>query len=393
MSTGVSLPCNIFLWPDRRSYTREPVAEFHTFGSPPLLESLQEALCTAGARLAQPGEFTLRAFLAGRIDLSQAEAVLGVIDARDSNQFDTALAQLAGGIASPLEKVRNELLYLLAELEAGLDFVEEDIEFITRSQLLARIKECESQLNAIQTQMDARADSLELPRVVLVGPPNAGKSSLFNRLAEMYATEKEVGGLAIVSSERGTTRDYVTVQVSILGTPCLLVDTAGYETAFDSHSIGSDAQAHRVAQCASADVRVYCCSCDLPMEEPPTPCEIVAITKADLNADSESCNPGAISTSAAQGSGIHHLGQAICQSLANQRDASVVATTATRCRESVRLAHAALASATALADRSAGEELVAAELRQSLVEIGKIVGAVYTDDILDHIFGAFCIGK
>ena len=102
------MPCDLFLWPTDRSYTREPVAELHTIGSPPLLEALLAAVCRAGARLAEPGEFTLRAFLAGRLDLTQAEAVLGVIDARGSERLDAALAQLAGGLARPLHRLRDE---------------------------------------------------------------------------------------------------------------------------------------------------------------------------------------------------------------------------------------------------------------------------------------------
>jgi tRNA modification GTPase len=129
------LPCELYYWPGARSYTREPLAELHTLGSPPLLASALAALCQAGARLAQPGEFTLRAFLAGRLDLTQAEAVLGVIDARGRTQLDAALAQLAGGLSAPLGRLRERLIDLLAHLEAGLDFVEEKIEFISSAEL------------------------------------------------------------------------------------------------------------------------------------------------------------------------------------------------------------------------------------------------------------------
>ena len=119
------LPGELYLWPGKRSYTGQPVAEIHTLGSPPLLEALLRTVCAA-ARLAEPGEFTFRAFLAGRIDLTQAEAVLGVIDAADPGQLHAALAQLAGGLARPLHRLRDELLDLLADLEANLDFAEED---------------------------------------------------------------------------------------------------------------------------------------------------------------------------------------------------------------------------------------------------------------------------
>ena len=116
------MPCDLYLWPGKRSYTGQPVAEIHTLGSPPLLEAVVRAVCAGGARPAEPGEFTLRAFLAGRIDLTQAEAVLGVIDATASAELDAALEQLAGGLAGPLRRLRDDLLELLAHLEAGLRF-------------------------------------------------------------------------------------------------------------------------------------------------------------------------------------------------------------------------------------------------------------------------------
>jgi tRNA modification GTPase len=145
------LPCDVYVWSDAfgrkhlatsdaggtpapqvRSYTGQPVVEIHTLGSPPLLQVLLRTLCAAGARLAGPGEFTLRAFLAGRLDLTQAEAVLGVIDANDSRELNTALGQLAGGLARPLHRVRDALLDLLAHVEAGFDFADEELPFITR---------------------------------------------------------------------------------------------------------------------------------------------------------------------------------------------------------------------------------------------------------------------
>ena len=129
------LPADLYFWPTCRSYTRAPLAELHTLGSPPLVAALLAAVCAAGARLAEPGEFTLRAFLAGRIDLVQAEAVLGVIDARNQRELSDALARLAGGLSAPLMELRETLLELLAHVEAGLDFVEDDIQFVAASEI------------------------------------------------------------------------------------------------------------------------------------------------------------------------------------------------------------------------------------------------------------------
>ena len=162
---------DLYLWPTNASYTKQPLVELHTLGSLPLLELLLRKLIQAGARQAQPGEFTLRAFLAGRIDLLQAEAVLGVIDAADQRQFQTALQQLAGGLSQPLQLLRDELLNLLADLEAGLDFVDEDISFVTPEQLAARLQTAAAAIQKLLVQMQTRHAQQELPRVVLWGAP------------------------------------------------------------------------------------------------------------------------------------------------------------------------------------------------------------------------------
>ena len=218
---ALTIPADLYFWPGKRSYTREPMAELHTFGSPPLLAAALRAVCGAGARLAEPGEFTLRAFLAGRVDLTEAEAVLGVIDAAGPTDLATALQQLAGGLARPLGVVREQLLDLLAHLEAGLDFVEEDIEFISRSELEGRLAQIVGQVDDIARQMAVRGVAVDLPRVVFYGYPNVGKSSLFNALLGTHG--------ALVSELAGTTRDYVTATLDLGGCRCELVDTAGVE--------------------------------------------------------------------------------------------------------------------------------------------------------------------
>ncbi len=150
------IPCELYFWPGRRSYTGEPAAEFHTLGSPPLLDAVVRACCAAGARGAEPGEFTLRAFLAGRLDLTQAEAVLGVIDAADPQQLHAALAQLAGGLAAPLGQLREQLLDLLAHIEAGFDFADEDLPFLTPRQLDLSLAQSLRTIQSIARQMESR---------------------------------------------------------------------------------------------------------------------------------------------------------------------------------------------------------------------------------------------
>jgi tRNA modification GTPase len=410
-----SVPCDAFLWPTARSYTREPVAELHTIGSPPVLEAIVAQACCAGARLAEPGEFTLRAFLAGRIDLTQAEAVLGVIDAHSGDELDAALTQLAGGLAHPLQSLRDDLLQLLAELEAGLDFVEEDIEFVSREALYARLKGAGELLREVEAQMSSRATTGACAQVVLMGAPNAGKSSLFNALTARYGRAddgtKRPTSAAIVSPQRGTTRDYLTASVNFRGIRCVLVDTAGVEPTSRRNDGGARAQIESVAQTLaeerrqSAAVRVCCIDATevarlRDVAELASNCDIVAFTKCDLltapPTHDGQCGSHAIATSSHTGEGIDTLCEMICSRLVKEPAGErhhVISSTAERCRDSVRLAGAAIDRAKAIAIEAGGDELVAAELRVSLGELGRVVGAVYTDDMLDRIFSTFCIGK
>jgi tRNA modification GTPase len=429
------LPCDAFLWPTARSYTREPVAELHTFGSPPLLDALLATACRAGARLADPGEFTLRAFLAGRIDLTQAEAVLGVIDARCDADLTAALVQLAGGLARPLQKLRDYLLQLLAELEAGLDFIEEDITFVSKETILARLAAASQLLADVAEQLHSRATVTTTTQVALVGPPNAGKSSLFNALVARFGPAGESIEnkpiASIVSSQRGTTRDYLTATIDINGARCELVDTAGVDLEYPGREEGTRQPDHdqsalrqsqtvseidRAAQSLAAQRRVaaairVCCidatslSSDareaLPVGPDFTRCELVALTKSDLtHLSGQSSAPlnhaAPVVTSSRTGEGLDALCnriRALLQTETVAQQSHAVASTAERCGESVRLAEAALARASEIIRHDAGDELAAAELHVALSELGKVVGAVYTDDLLDRIFSTFCIGK
>lgn len=393
------VPALAYLWPTKRSYTRQVSAELHLPGSPPVLQAALNRLVASGARIARPGEFTLRAFLAGRLDLTQAEAVLGVIDAESADQLQTALGQLAGGLATPLNRLRGDLLDLLAHLEAGLDFVEEDIEFISQADLIAQLGAASQQVASIAQQMQTRAESGDRPRVVLVGLPNAGKSSLFNALAGESA--------AIVSSIAGTTRDYVTKVIECEGIECLLVDTAGLETAELPPSIESAAQTQSAEQSRRADVILRCLdatdlqpAAGLPVAKNAEERTIVVLTKID-QADSPASDQETaqlkspvMRTSSRTGVGLDELRRAIAGCVEQARgESSVVAGTAARCRESLLLASQSLDRALEAAAAAAGEELVAAEVRTALDDLGRVVGAIYTDDVLDRIFSRFCIGK
>ncbi len=421
-----AVPCELFVWPSKRSYTREPVVELHTIGSPPILEAALAAVCLGGARLAEPGEFTLRAFLAGRIDLTQAEAVLGVIDAQAESDLKTALGQLAGGLARPLDRLRDQLLQILAELEAGLDFVDQNIEFITSADLVTHLEHEAGLLRQVFDQMTRRGAIGGTTRVTLFGSPNAGKSSLFNALVGKFGvpigTSTTRGPAAIVSSRRGTTRDYLTATIEFDGISCELIDTAGiderqsllsHESTHDEKQIQEVAQGVAIEQRQRAAIRVWCV--DGAGVEAPNPisifepsdgnCDAIVITKADLSPTSSLENTRqllnrtsipAIFTSSVTGEGLDDFRQLLRDLLTRESCVTrgqVVTATADRCRESIRMAEAALERAKILAIEDAGNELVALELREALAELGKVVGAVYTDDLLDRIFKTFCIGK
>jgi len=389
------LPCDLCLWPTRRSYTGQPVAEVHTLGSPPLLEAAVEAFCATGARPAEPGEFTLRAFLAGRIDLTQAEAVLGVIDAAGPDQLRAALAQLAGGLGAPLGSIRDRLLDLISELEAGLDFADEDLEPLAPERLEAELEAAAQQVARLERQMLGRGEAGELPRVVLTGRPNVGKSSLFNALLGRAG--------ALVCDLPGTTRDYLTAELECDGVRFLLVDTAGAA----SQGPGPADEIHQAAQSLSAeqrrraDLQVLCIdSTRAPDADErrhlaaPDPSRLLVLTKVDLPGRAGEFDE-AVRTSSVTGEGIDALRRAAARALRESRRPAgdAVASTAARCRESLRQAGAGLERALGLARSEGGEELIAAEVRAALEELGRVVGAVYTDDVLDRVFSRFCIGK
>ena len=420
---AVPLPCEVYFWPQGRSYTGQPLVEIHTLGSPPLLGATLSGLCGRGARIAQPGEFTLRAFLCGRIDLTRAEAVLGVIDAVDSRQLDVALEQLAGGLAGPLHRLRDALVDLLAHLEAGFDFADEDLPFITPDQAEEQLDGADAIIAELARQMASRDENTETIQAVLIGRPNAGKSSLFNVLAQ------DAG--AIVSEHPGTTRDYLTADLDLDGAKCRLVDTAGIgdvearvpllaskqcwaankdtackqAVAPNVAGIALAAQAAAAEQARRADVQIICLEACVPLHAHASVgmapggsgiVRLVVLTKIDLSSPASVDEvPGAIATSSLTGAGIADLREALRDAVlaATTGGTDVVAGTALRCRESLRQASDSLQRARRIVADGSGEELAAAEIHVALNELGKVVGAVYADDVLERIFSRFCIGK
>jgi tRNA modification GTPase len=428
--SGFAAPvaCDLYLWPLKRSYTGQSMAEIHTLGSMPILEAVLRAVLAGGARLAEPGEFTLRAFLSGRIDLTQAEAVLGVIEAEVPEELDAALAQMAGGLAAPLGQLRDTLLELLSHVEAGLDFADEDLAFISPEQLAGQLDAAAAQVARLSERIVLRGDAAEPIRVVLVGLPNTGKSSLFNALAR--------GAEALVSHQPGTTRDYLTAELDLDGVKCQLIDTAGIDeeigggirtcgagvspalaagTPAPQEEPGPAAAAQAVAlqQARRAHVQVLCIDASQSLPSPSgrgthewvpggegrregesSFRRIVVFTKADLASVAKAL-PQAIETSSMTGQGLgqlrKRLREAVLHAIGPRGD--VVAGTAVRSGESVRRAAECLDRARQIARTGRDEEFLAAELRTALDELGKVAGAVYTEDLLDRIFSRFCIGK
>ena len=398
-SLRIPVPARLYWWPTRRSYTGEPLAELHLPGSAPLLEAVLSDLVVDPTivRGARPGEFTLRAFLAGRMDLLQAEAVLGVIDAHDHRELETALSQLAGGLSGRLALLRQDLIELLADLEAGLDFVEEDIEFVSRAELTARVALARTAIETLRDQATSRLQSRWRPRVVLAGLPNAGKSTLFNHLCG--------GEAAIVSEIEGTTRDFLVRSVSWHGLDFDLVDTAGWEAS--PEGIAAAAQWQRADQTRRADLLLWCTAPNLDPEEGlleeqlwlmladgPTPARRL-MTKSEL-AMGDQPGTGALPLSVHAKTGLEELANHLTQQLttAGQRGPQWLGMTAARCRETLSTVAAALERAEDVASQpGAGDELLAVELRDALDGLGQILGVVYTDDLLGRIFSKFCIGK
>ena len=396
------IPVDAMVWPTHRSYTGQPAAELHTYGSLPVLRELVDTASRCGARPARPGEYTMRAFLAGRLDLTQAEAVLGVIEAEQRGTLDHALRQLSGNLSQPLERMRSTLLDLLADVEAGLDFVDEDISFISDQDLVERLSAIAIELEQTLRLMQNRGGGSARLTVALCGLPNAGKSCLINRLADRQ--------VAIVAPVAGTTRDTVTVDTELHGHQLTLIDTAGIEEAETEVSLQSQAQSRRST--SESRVRLWCVdstSDDFAKNvgelrkladrtRKPQTTDLWIATKMDEAAEYilfSDTDIAWIQCSALSGEGIDGLKRSISETL-KQHDTEEIGSvvgTAARCSQSLHLAIKAIQQAIHLTSHQEGHEFVSAELRTVAQCLGEVTGTVYTDDILDRVFGRFCIGK
>lgn len=306
-----------------------------------------------------------------------------MIDARDPRRLDAALEQLAGGLAGPIEALRDRLLDLLAHLEAGLDFVDEaDVDPIGRAALAADLAHEADALVALTDRLGRRDRSDDAPRVVLAGPPNAGKSRLFNALLG--------DDHAIVSPLAGTTRDTLSAPCICDGLLVELVDTAGVESAADA--IAAEAQARASSEAGRADVILACASADAPPAAIPDDDRAIRVwTKTDL-APAPATDPPWLATSASTAAGLDDLKRAVAAAI-HRRDAEPGSPTSARCRDALARASSSLRIASAAMAAGAGDELIAFDLRSTLDDLAEVTGAVVADDVLDRIFSRFCIGK
>ena len=378
------LPADVYFWAAPHSYTGQDLAEIHTLSCPPLLELLIAQLLRTGCRAARAGEFTLRAFLAGKLDLTRAEAVHAVIESGSRDELKQALQQLAGGVARPLHELRDDLLNLLADVEAGLDFADEDISFVKQEDMLQRLGKALAHVTLLGKQIAQRSVADRVFRAVLTGRPNAGKSSLFNALA---------GADALVSPQPGTTRDYLVRRLDVGGVHVELIDTPGWQA--ETGTIETQAQTLAREQAEQANLLLLCLEAGQAMaaeEEamcrrthPPV---VVVTTKCDRMKP----HPEKLATSAVTGTGIPSL-RALLAERAQRHKQPALAPSLSRCRHHVESCLEQLRRAHGIVLFEEPPELLALELRGALEQLGEMVGAVYTDDLLDRIFSRFCIGK
>ena len=377
------------------SYTGEDVVEISGHGGPLVARRILEAVVAAGARVAGPGEFTQRAFLNGKLDLTQAEAVMDLIRAHSDLALRAANEQLGGGLGRRIESLRDGLLDLIAHVEAYIDFPEEDITPETGAALLARLDEARARVAALLDTARPGRILREGVRTAIVGEPNVGKSSLLNALAGRDR--------AIVSATPGTTRDTIEEFVSVRGLALRLVDTAGLRESSDPIEREGVARAHRELAGADLVLQVVeagsapAAAAPLPLPADAEQVRLLVLNKIDLGLHPDWVDHReALRVSCVTDEGIERLGVEIASRVAGgslRSSAGELAAINVRHRDC--LARAAASLERARAGLVAGEppEFVAVDLRAALNAAGEVVGGAGTEDILGRIFATFCIGK
>jgi len=384
--SGDPLDEGLILWfPGPRSATGEDVAELHLHGSRAVLAAVMQVLSRLGLRLAEPGEFTRRAFLNGKLDLLQAEAIADLAAAETEAQRRQALRQLGGELGDVYRRWRDRLTRILAHLEAAIDFPDEDLPPEIEDRILGDteglVAEIERHL-ADGHRGERLRDGID---VAIVGPPNAGKSSLLNRIARR--------DVAITSPVPGTTRDVIEVAIDLGGYPVVLADTAGLRDSADA--IEQEGKRRAVQRAEQAEIRLFVFDTAHPADAAGASTwagadTILVANKIDLVPVAETdLSPPALPVSALTGEGIDRLLTMLGERVAQTYRIEAPVLTRARHRQALEEAAASLRRSFS----AALPELRAEDLRLALRSLGRITGAVNVEDLLDVIFRDFCIGK
>lgn len=389
------LDVGIALWfPAPHSFTGEPVLELHGHGGPVVVADLVDAVVDLGARRAGPGEFSKRAFLNDKLDLAQTEAIADLIASGSSQAARAALRSLSGTFSTAVDALQDELTRLRMHVEAAIDFPEEEIDFLSDEALARRIHDCDRAFCTLRENAEAGRVLSDGYRMVIVGRPNAGKSSLLNLLSGQEA--------AIVTELAGTTRDILREQINIDGLVVELVDTAGLRDDPDLIEAEGIRRARQAMSGADAilwirDASAAAEASEVPDEDLPRDIPLVTVrNKIDLTGEAAGLvqrEPPVLAMSATTGDGVDDL-RTLIRELAGYRDLGEGAFTARqRHLDALDRAYKHFRSGRDALEGSGAGELLAEELRLAQHALGEITGAFTSDDLLGRIFSEFCIGK
>lgn len=383
----------ITIFAEGKSFTGEESVEISCHGSPYIQQQILTILCQNGCRLAEPGEFTQRAFLNGKMDLSQAEAVADLIASQSRNAHDIALKQLRGGFSSELKDLREKLIHFASLVELELDFAEEDVEFADRTELKQLVTDVLAYIRRLSESFDLGNAIKNGVPVVIVGAPNTGKSTLLNQLLG--------DDRAIVSDIAGTTRDVIEETLSIDGIVFRLIDTAGIrEGAEEIEAMGIERSKQKIEQ-----AQIVLCLSDATSEQSvqevsewvdslkstyPSKYIFQVVNKSDL----VETDLKAFHISAKQGNNIDWLKKQLVEAVVGDFDlANETIVSNARHNEALLKTEEALQKALDGLETGITGDFVAMDIRQAMFHLGSITGDISTDDLLGNIFSKFCIGK